>query len=106
MAATVTVGCKLPNGLILELGDKRVTVKGANSSNIIGGHGITEGVDKEFFDAWMTKNKELSFVKAELLFAHEKTANTTAQAKERKKEKTGLEPLDPEAKPAGLTDVA
>lgn len=106
MATTVIVGCKLPNGLILELGDKRVTIKGANSSNIIGGHGITEGVDKEFFDAWMAKNAGLQFVKAELLFAHEKAASTAAQAKEQADEKTGLEPLDPEAKPAGLTEVA
>lgn len=106
MAATVTVGCKLPNGLILELGDKRVTVKGSNSSNIIGGHGITENVDKEFFDAWMAKNAGLQFVKSELIFAHEKYANTVAQAKEQVDEKTGLEPLNPEEKPAGLTDVA
>ena len=105
MAATVTVGCKLPNGIILELGNKSVAIKGSNSSVLIGGHGITENVDKEFFEAWLAKNTGLQFVKAELIFAHEKPASTAAQAKERAKEKTGLEPLSPEAKPAGLTAV-
>jgi len=105
MAATVTVGCKLPNGLILEVGDKRVAVKGSNSSLLIGGHGITENVDKEFFDTWLTQNVGLQFVKAELIFAHEKATNTAAQAKEQSAEKTGLEPLSQEDKPAGLTEV-
>jgi hypothetical protein len=105
MAQTVTVGCKLPNGLILEMGEKRVTLNGANSSSIVGGHGLTEGVDKEFFDAWMAKNKHLHFVKEGHLFAHEKEVNTKAQAKERAKEKTGLEQLNPDEKPAGLSEV-
>jgi len=103
--ATVTVGCKLPNGLIIEMGDKRVTLKGANSSVIIGGHGITENVDKELFDAWMEKNKELHFVKEGHLFAHEKEVNVKAQAKDRAKQKTGFEGLNPDDKPAGLTEV-
>lgn len=103
--STVTIGCKLPNGILMELGDKQVVINGANSSEIIGGHGLTENVDKSFFDAWMERNKELKFVKIGHIFAHEKTASTKAQAKERAKEKTGLEPLDPNKKPAGITDV-
>lgn len=42
---TVTVGCKLPNGLIIEVGGQSVELNGANASNIIGGHGITYDVD-------------------------------------------------------------
>lgn len=103
--ALVTVGCKLPNGIVMELGEKRQVLKGANSSNIVGGHGITEGVDKEFFDAWAAKNKDLSFIKGGFVFAHEKPANAAAEAKDRAKEKTGLEPLDPKAKPEGITEV-
>jgi len=69
---TVTVGCKLPNGIVLHLGEKEQLINGSNSSVVIGGHGITEGVDKEFFDAWVEKNASLKFVKEGLIFAHEK----------------------------------
>lgn len=100
--ATVNVGCKLANGIILEMGDKKVTLAGANSSLIIGGHGITENVDQAFFEAWIMQNKDLQFVKAGHLFAHEKASNTAAQAKDRANEKTGLEPLNPSAMPANI----
>lgn len=99
---TVTVGCKLPNGLHLDLGETRVTVRGTNSAKVVGGHGITENVDASFFAAWMDKNKELAFVKNGAIFAHEKRANTEAQAEMMEDAKTGLEPLDPNKLPAGL----
>lgn len=101
----LNVACKLPNGLVLELGDKRVILKGSNSSLIIGGHGITEGVDADFFNAWLAAHQDLAFVQEGFLFAHEKANNTAAQAKERADVETGLEPMDPDAKPAGLTEV-
>lgn len=104
--ATVTVGNKIPNGIIAELGDKRVLLRGSNSSNVIGGHGITENVDADFFAAWLKKNAELPFVKLGFVFAHEKPQAVAAQAKEHADEVTGLEPLSPDAKPAGLTEVA
>lgn len=104
--STVNVGCKIPNGIIAEMGDKRVLLRGSNSSVVIGGHGITENVDADFFAAWREKNKELPFVKLGLVFAHEKPQAVAAQAKERVDELTGLEPLSPDAKPAGLTEVA
>ena len=46
-AATVTVGCKLPNGFVLEVGNQSVVLKGSNDSSLIGGHGITHGVDAQ-----------------------------------------------------------
>lgn len=103
MAGTVTVGCKIPNGLILEVGNTRVTLNGANSSNIIGGHGITEGVDQDFFEAWMQAHDWLPAVKNGFVFAHTKPANAQAEAKEKADETTGLEPLDPKKTPAGIT---
>lgn len=95
MGTKVTVGCKLPHGLHLEIGDTRVTVKGANAANIIGGHGITDGVDKEFFDAWMALNADHPAVKNELIFAHEKDRDTAAEAQEKVDNKTGFEGIDP-----------
>lgn len=91
---TVTVGCKLPNGLIIEVTDKKVTLNGANSSELIGGHGLTE-VDKDLWEAWYAVNKELTFVKNGFVFANGKEVDAKAQAKDRSKNKTGFEGLDP-----------
>ena len=95
---TVIVGCKLPNGLILELDEQRVVLNGSNSSSIIGGFGMTE-VNKPLFDAWLAKHKDYEPVKQGLVFAQEKEVNAKAEAKDKTKLKNGLEGLDP-AKPA------
>lgn len=93
--ATVTVGCKLPNGLIIQVGNKSHTLKGANDTAIVGGHGITEGVDKELWDAWNAANKDRTMVKNGHVFAHGKTESTKAEATEKTSNKTKLEPIDP-----------
>lgn len=95
--ATVTVGCKLPNGLIIQVGDKSHTLKGTNASLVIGGHGITEGVDKELFDAWLSANKDRDVVKNGHIFAHEKSAKTESEATEKTSNKNKLEPIKPDA---------
>ncbi|WP_048996416.1 hypothetical protein [Burkholderia multivorans] len=91
----VTVGCKLPNGLHIEVNGKRVTLNGSNSSNVIGGHGLTQ-VDAEFFAKWLEDHKDYAPVKAGLIFAHEKSVNAEAEAKEKANNKSGLEGIDPE----------
>lgn len=95
---TVTVGCKLPHGLHLDIGETRVTLNGVNSTGIIGGHGITENVDKEFFDKWMEMYKKSEMVKNGLIFANEKTASVKAEAIEKKDNPSGFEGINP-AKP-------
>lgn len=93
--AQVTVGCKLPNGIIIQHGGKRATIKGANAALLIGGHGITEGVDKELFDAWMKAYADYAPVKAGLIFAHDNAKSTAAEAKEKADNKSGFEQIDP-----------
>lgn len=100
--ATVTVGCKLPHGLHLDVADKRITLLGVNSSSVIGGHGITENVDKDLFDRWMALNKESAAVKNKLIFAHEKAGSTAAEAKEKVNNKSGFEGLDPKKPSPGI----
>jgi hypothetical protein len=104
-SSTVTVGCKLPSGLVLELDGKTVELNGANSSNIIGGYGLTEGVDAEFFKQWMEKHEGMAFVRNELVFAQAKTADAKAEAVEKSAEQTGLEALNPDALPKGIEAV-
>lgn len=98
MGTTVTVGCKLPHGLILKTGGKSVTINGANSSKIVGGYGLTV-VDKDFFDAWKTEFAQFAPLKNYLIFVQEKPAAAEAQAKEQAEVKSGLERLSRE-KPA------
>lgn len=108
-AKTVTVGCKLPNGLICEMGKfgdedyKAVTLKGANSAVVHGGYGLTEGVDESFWQAWKAKHKRLSFVQKGLVFAVGDIASAIDHAIDLSAVKTGLEPLDPMKK---VTDAA
>lgn len=93
--ANVQVGCKLPNGLIIDNEGHKVKLNGKNSSRLIGGFGITE-VDKAFFDKWMAKNKTAKFVSNGSIFAVDSASKVEGAAKEREKQKTGLEGLNPD----------
>ncbi|HKJ95379.1 MAG TPA: hypothetical protein VKA32_07100 [Gammaproteobacteria bacterium] len=95
---TVTVGCKLPNGLHIDYQGKRVTLNGSHSNSIIGGHGLTQGVDRDWFNAWLKDYAEFAPVKKGLIFAHEDRPSVEAEAREKEGEKTGLEGINPEDK--------
>lgn len=95
---TVTVGCKIPNGLHLDHQGKRVTLNGSNSSSVIGGHGLTRGVDRDWFMSWLKEHMDFAPVKKGLIFAHEDANKTHAEAQEKKAEKTGLEGINTEDK--------
>jgi hypothetical protein len=98
----ISVGCKLPHGLHLDIGDTRVTLKGANDAEIIGGHGITENVDAAFFAKWCELNHQHPALENNLIFAQAKTADVKAQAKEQKNVKTGFEGINPAAPGDGV----
>lgn len=99
---TITVGCKLPHGLLLEVEGKKVQVAGANRARIAGGCGMTENVDEQFFAEWMRRNAGLQFVKNGLIFGFAKTEEANAFAQLAESTPTGFERLDPEAMPALL----
>lgn len=99
--AKVTVGCKLPNGLVLEHKGISVTLAGSNSSAIIGMHGLTPDVDEDWFNDWLVNNLELPLVANDIIFAN--TAEKAGdEAKEKKGVKTGLEPVDPDKPGEGI----
>jgi hypothetical protein len=127
--ATVTVACKHPSGLHLQLHhffDHEVPVPGGGTKTeklarpvgepvrvagpatphgeapkaiIVGGYALTPGVPKEFWDKWCEQNKGAAVLKNHVLFAYEKEADTRADAKEHAKLRTGMEPIDPKAPP-------
>lgn len=104
-AETVSVGCRYPNGLYLDMGKTRVEINGANAANVIGGHGITENVDKPFMEAWLAKHADLDIVKGGHLFINGKVASVIAEANEKANHLTGLEPLDPNKKPKNIEAI-
>lgn len=103
--SNVIVGCKLPNGLEIRLGETSVTLNGANSSQIVGGYGLTP-VDKDFFDKWAQAYATFAPLKDGLVFAQVSSHKAEAQAKEQAAVKSGLEPLDLAAPVQGVKPEA
>ena len=99
MADTVIVGCKLPHGLETQMGGVTVVLNGTNSTDIVGGYGLTYGVDKAAFEQWLIDYANFEPVKREMIFANATEKSAKAEAIEKSDEKSGLEGLDP-AKPA------
>lgn len=109
-AATVTVACKLPHGIWMEVQDgnkpkTRILAKGCNTSNVIGGFGLTENVPADFFEAWIEKNKSLKFVQRGQIWALNRSDSVRKKALEMAELKHGVERLDPDKPPAGLIET-
>lgn len=97
---TLIVGCKLPNGLHLDLKTKggerqRVTLNGANSGHIVGGYGLTRNVSAEFIMEWLKVNAKHPAVVNNEIFVHNQLESAEDMARERRDIETGLEPIDP-----------
>ena len=104
MAELVVVGCKLPNGLLIKHNGKEVLLNGLNSSEIIGGHGITR-VEKDLWESWYLDNLDFAPVKNGFIFANNNEKSTAAEAREKENELTGFEGINPE-KPGGGVEKA
>lgn len=117
----VTVGNKLPFGLLIQLerrietvdadgrtvkkyvpDGERVLLNGANSSGVIGGYGLTENVNAELFDRWMKQDPTFAPLAQGLVFVQSTTQRAASEAKDRAKLLTGLEPIDPDNPGFGL----
>ena len=123
--AVVSVGCKLPHGLVLRvfnMVERDVPVMGGGSRTekiaeqraetaiihgwahaqnaapnctIIGGYAITDGIDKGLWDLWLSQNQKSDMVKNGLIFANEKSDHVVGKAKDGANVRSGLERLDP-----------
>lgn len=109
-AKTVIIGCRLPQGIILDHPldlTKKVELKGKNSALIIGAEYGTTEVDGEFWDAWKTVHKEFPALTSGAIFEAKNVAEAASVAKELKDEPTGFEPMAQNAqgvKPATADD--
>lgn len=93
--AIVNVACKLPNGLIIEHQGKRQELKGANTSELINGFGVT-AMDADLYNAWLGAHKEFPPVKNGLIFAQASESSIKSQTREHEAVETGSEGIDPE----------
>lgn len=128
-AAMVTVACKLPNGLWLQLYDmvdgREMTPQGPNTVKVArkrgepiklngcalkfgqtsevpmpGGYALTQ-VPADFWERWLAANEDADIVQNRLVFAHDSADKAASQARDQLKEKvkSGLEPIDPKNPP-------
>ena len=134
MPGTVVVGCRLPYGVVLRgfvmedvtrevmggvskvfkeardtgisatvLGYRSVAPDSGNAPLIVNGAAITYGVDADLWKQWALANVEM--VKHNVVFAFDKHDATISHARDVVKERTGIEPLDPEKLPAEFSRV-
>lgn len=121
---TVTVACKLPHGMHLELlnaaghVEERVTIKGARlkttpagreitkdhltTEDFGKGFGLTPNVSAAFWERWARENATYPPFARGMIFAQSDIANAEAQAAEMSGIVTGFEPIDPDKLPQGL----
>lgn len=90
---TVVIGCKLPHGLRLKVGDTTRVLRGSNTSRIINGYGLTR-LPRDFFEAWLKVHKNYVPVVRGLIFYQDNLKDAQSQAKEQQELRTGLEGLD------------
>lgn len=66
-------------------------------------YALTHGVDKDFFDQWMKQNHDNYLVENDLIFAGENENAVKGKIKENEKRKCGLEPIDRDKLPRGIS---
>jgi hypothetical protein len=110
MASYAIIACRLPNGVMAEVGETRVRLNGANAENAVGGYGFTR-VDESFADAWLKPAGEdgpggqgfqLPTFKAGGLFRADAIDAAKAMARERSGERGGFERIDPDKPAPGM----
>lgn len=109
----INVYCKLPHGirytlangdqvrLVGALGDERSALQtaGLPGRDSVAGFGVTRNVDPAAWEEIVKTHGTSLAHKNGLIFAHESNKSGTAEAKEKKSEITGFEPIDPAKDP-------
>lgn len=103
---TVTIACKLPQGLEIAVPNskERVKLHGFNSPFAVAGHGMTD-VKADVWAAIEAHYAEFSWLKNEAVFAMRDKASAAAKADERMNEKAGFEPIDPSKLPGTIQNA-
>lgn len=101
-AGTVTVGCRLPHGLDVQVeGFGTLHFNGQHSRSIIvpearGFHGLTSGVSADAWAALQDQYADAKWLKEGFLFAATKSKDAMKEAEELGDRDAGFNQLDPE----------
>lgn len=105
---TVLIGCRLPNGLVIEHpsdSNNKIELNGKNKIIIVGAeYGLTM-VDREFATAWFAANKDFAPVKSFAIFMAETNDDAMAIGKDLSNELTGFEGMRTDGKDARAAGV-
>ena len=104
--ATILIGCRLPNGLILRhpdpaRADRTVKLKGANEAQVksvvIGQTFVTTAVDADFWETWKKCYSDYAPLKSGAIFEARDDKEANGKGRELSKEKLGFEGMPKEA---------
>lgn len=62
---------------------------------MVGGYALTHGISKDFWDKWVEQHKGAPYVTSGMIMAYEDPEMAKGFGRERAKELSGLEPLNP-----------
>ena len=101
MAEKVVIGSKLPHGLAISIpeSEDKITIKGLNSSKIIGADHVTTEIDAQFWARWKELHKGYKPLESGAIFEAKTANDAAAKAKEFAKRRTGLEPMEKDGDP-------
>lgn len=91
MAKPILIGCKLPNGIILDVDGKTAELNGLNKSVIIGATYALTTLDADFWTAWKAQNLAYPALVSGSIF--EAASDSEAKAIVKDTDKTGFEPM-------------
>ena len=94
---TLTIACKLPQGLDIQLPQHRIFLKlhGPHSPFAVAGHGMTRGVKAGDWAIIQDVFKDAAWLKNEFVFAMPDPESAADKAEDREKVNAGFDPIDP-----------
>jgi hypothetical protein len=78
-------------------------VSGTPKSITYGGYGVTRGVPRDVWEAWLEQNADSDLVRRGLVYALENDTDALWEAKDRADTRSGMEPLQP-GQPYAVTE--
>lgn len=102
--SNVIIACRLPNGIMAQVGATKIRLNGANAENAAGGFGFTR-VPADFAEAWLKDDGEgarRTVTKRGGIFLADDMDDARAIAAEMSGERSGFERIDPDKAAPGI----
>lgn len=90
-----------PGKMPFERSQSGVAVKGTQV-DVTSGFALTHNVPKDLWESWLEANKDSAIVRNGLIFAHAQASSVKAQGRDHEKQRSGLEPIDPNRPGRGI----